>query len=110
MPLPSGHPLRVAEQTGDIHFRKEMGITRQEFLRSLAGALSGHSYRVEHNKVIVVDAGRRIAITLGEQHEQRIGSLQLPRMDVEFSFSGYSTSEAATLMAHIARHFQRGGG
>jgi len=110
MPLHSGHPLRVAEPAGDIQFRKQMGITRKEFLRNLAVALSGRTYRVEHNEVIVPDAGRRIAITLCEQNEQRIGSLQLPRMLVEFTFSGYSDSEAETLMTHIDIHFHRGGG
>jgi hypothetical protein len=100
----------VAEPTGDIRIRKEMGITRKEFLRNLTSALSGWPCRVEHNEVIVSDAGRRIAITLCEQHEQRIGSLQLPRMLVEFTFSGYSDSEAETLMTHIDIHFQRGGG
>jgi hypothetical protein len=100
----------VAEPTDDIHFRKQMGITRKEFLRNLAVALSGRPYRVEHNEIIVSDAGRRIAITLREQQEQRIGSLQLPRTLVEFIFSGYSNSEAETLMTHINIHFQRGGG
>jgi len=110
MPLRSGHPLRVAEPTEGIQFRKQMGITRKEFLRNLAVALSGRPYRVEHNEIIVSDAGRRIAITLREQQEQRLGSLQLPRMLVEFIFSGYSNSEAETLMTHINIHFQRGGG
>jgi hypothetical protein len=100
----------VAEPAGDIQFRKEMGVTRKEFLRNLAGALSGRPYLVEHNEIIVSDAGRRIAITLREQQEQRIGSLQLPRTLVEFIFSGYSNSEAETLMTHIDIHFQRGGG
>lgn len=110
MPLRSGHPLRVAEPTEGIQFRKQMGITRKEFLRNLAVALSGRPYRVEHNEIIVSEDGRRIAITLCEQQEQRIGSLQLPRMLVEFIFSGYSNSEAETLMTHINIHFQRGGG
>jgi len=110
MPSHSGHPLRVAEPAGDIQFRKQMGITRKEFLRSLAVALSGRPYQVERNEVIVSDAGRRIAIRLYEQQEQRIGSLRLPRMLVEFIFSGYSDSEAETLMKHIDRHLQRGGG
>jgi len=110
MPLHSGHPLRVAEATGGIRFRKQMGITRKEFLRSLASALNEQPYRLAHNEVIVSDAGRQIAITLCEQHEQLIGSLKLPRMLVEFTFSGYSDSEAETLMAHINIHFQRGGG
>jgi len=101
----------VAEPAGDIQFRKQMAITRKEFLRNLAVALSGRPYyRIEHNEIIVPDAGRRIAITLCEQQEQRIGSLQLPRMLVEFTFSGYSDSEAETLMTHINIHFQRGGG
>jgi len=110
MPLHSGHPLRVAEPAGDIQFRKQMGITRKEFLRNLAVAFSGRPYRVEHNEVVVPDAGRCIAIRLSEQQDRRIGSLQLPRMLVEFIFSGYSDSEAETLMKHIDRHLQRGGG
>lgn len=100
----------MAEADGDIRFRKEMGITRKELLRNLKGALSGRTCRVEHNELIVSDAERRITITLCEQHERRIGSLQLPRMVVEFTFSGYSDSEAETLMTHIDIHFQRGGG
>ncbi|MGB5299028.1 MAG: hypothetical protein WBN08_02260 [Thiogranum sp.] len=101
----------MAEPAGDIQFRKQMAITRKEFLRNLAVALSGRPYyRIEHNEIIVPDAGRRIAITLCEQQEQRIGSLQLPRMLVEFTFSGYSDSEAETLMTDINIHFQRGGG
>jgi len=110
MPLHSGHPLRVAEPAGTIQFRKQMGITRKEFLRNLAVALSERPYRVERNEVIIADAGRRITITLCEQQEQHMGSLQLPRMLVEFIFSGYNESEAATLMKHIDIHLQRGGG
>ena len=110
MPSHSGHPSRVAEPAGDIQFRKQMSITRKEFLRNLAVALSGRPYRVERNEIIVPDTGRRITITLCEQQEQRIGSLQLPRMFAEFTFSGYSDSEAESLMKHIDIHFQRGGG
>ena len=106
----SGHPLRVAEPAGDIQFRKQMSITRKEFLRNLAVALNGRPYQVERNEVIVPDTGRSIAITLCEQQEQRIGSLQLPRMLVKFVFSGYSDDEAKKLMEHIDIHFQRGGG
>jgi len=87
-----------------------MEITRKEFLRHLAAALSGRPYRVEHNQVLVSDAGRRIAITLSEQQEQHIGSLQLPRMRVDFTFSGYSDNETESLITHIDIHFQRGGG
>lgn len=110
MPLHSGHPSRVAEPTGDIRFRKEMGITRKEFLRSLSAALGGQPCLIERNELIVLDEGRRITITFCEQHEQRIGSLRLPRMMVEFSFSGYSDCDAKLLMADLDTHFHRGGG
>ena len=106
----SGHPLRVAEQSGDIRFRKEMGATRKEFLRNLSAALGGQIRCVGHKEFVFTEAGRRISITLYERPEQRIGALQLPRMLVEFTFSGYSDSEAKTLMKHLEIHFQRGGG
>ena len=106
----SGHPLRVADPAEDIHFRKEMGITRKEFLRSLSAALGGQIYHVENNELVVADAGRRIRITLLEQPERRLGSLQLPRLVTEFTLSGYSEDEAQALMSHLDTHFQRGGG
>jgi hypothetical protein len=100
----------VAEPTGEFRFRMEMGITRKEFLRSLSAALGGQTCLIEHNELVFLDEGRQITITLCEQHEQRIGSLRLPRMMVEFSFSGYSDSEAKLLMADFDTHFHRGGG
>jgi hypothetical protein len=87
-----------------------MAITRKEFLRNLARALEGRDFRVVQDEVIIREAGRCIAIRVQEQREHRIGALRLPRMRVEFRFSGYSRSEADKLMTHIDRHFQRGGG
>jgi hypothetical protein len=98
-------------QAGDIHFRKEMALTPKEFLRSLSKAIEGRDLRIVHDdEVIIREADRCIAIRLREQAEHLIGALRLPRTRVEFRFSGYSRTEADTLMTHIDRHFQRGGG
>jgi hypothetical protein len=97
-------------QAGDIHFRKEMALTPKEFLRSLSKAIEGRDFRVVQNEVIIRDTERCISIRLREQAEHLIGALRLPRTRVEFRFSGYSRTEADTLMTHIDRHFQRGGG
>lgn len=106
----SREPELRNHQAGDVHFRKEMAITRKEFLRNLVGAIEGRDFRVVHDAVIIRDADRCISIRLQEQREHLIGALRLPRTRVEFRFSGYSRSEADKLMTHIDRHFQRGGG
>ena len=107
----SREPEPRNHQAGDIRFCKQMAITRKEFLRNLARAIEGRDLRIVHDdEVMIREAGRCIAIRLQEQFEHRIGALRLPRMRVEFRFSGYRRSEADKLMTHIDRHFQRGGG
>ena len=100
----------MAKPVGDIRFRKEMGISRQEFLHNLAAALAGRPWRVERDEISIEEPSRRISIRLCDQHQQRLGSLQLPRMRVEFSFSGYSEAEAERFMTHVDIHFRRAGG
>ncbi len=93
-----------------MRFHKEMGITRKEFLRTLAAALPATRYSVEEDRISIREAERRITIKLHQQAQRRIGSLQLPSMLVEFSFSGYAQAEAENFMRHIDIHFRRGGG
>jgi hypothetical protein len=100
----------VAEPTAKIRFRKEMGITRREFLRSLATALPAQPYRVERDKISIDAPEQQIVIRLNDRHQRCIGSLQLPRMVVDFSFYGYTKAEAESFMRHIEIHFRRGGG
>ena len=100
----------MAEPTDKIRFRKEMGITRKEFLRNLATALPAQPYRVEHDNISIETPARQIVIRLNDQNQRCIGSLQLPRMLVDFSFSGYTQAEAESFMRHIDIHFRRGGG
>lgn len=106
----SREPELRNDQAGDIHFRKEMALTPKEFLRSLSRAIEGRDFRVVQDEVIIRETDRRISIRLREQAAHLIGALRLPRTRVEFRFSGYSRTEADTLMTHIDRHFQRGGG
>ena len=43
----------MAEPTDKIRFRKEMGITRKDFLRNLANALPAQAYRVERDRISI---------------------------------------------------------
>ena len=110
MPSPSGRQLPVADPEADIRFRKEMGITREEFLRALSGAFGERCYRIHQDEVFVTEAGRRIAISLSEQDERRLGALRLPRLRVDFIFSGFGRNEAEAFMTDLEVRFQRGGG
>jgi hypothetical protein len=87
-----------------------MAITREGFLRTLARALDGRELQLRQDQVMVRETDRCFVIRLRVQDEHRLGALRLPRLRVEFHFSGYRWSDADELMSHIDRHFQRGGG
>ena len=106
----SREPQPCRRRARDIRFHKEMAITREGFLRTLARALDGRELHLRQDQVMVRETDRCFAIRLRVQDAHRLGALRLPRLRVDFHFSGYRQSEAVELMSHIDRHFQRGGG
>lgn len=89
---------------------KEMGITRAEFLRTLARAFPEAAVEVDGDSVGVVDGVRRLDITLSAESERRIALMRLPTLHVRLAFAGYGAAEAAEALARFDRAFQRGGG
>ena len=91
-------------------FTRELGLTHTEFFRSLPPAISPRTFTVDDDVVRIDDKGRTVTIRLGPQQHRSIASLQLPFLQVTFTFSGYATSEREAFMERFERYFQRGGG
>lgn len=91
-------------------FTRELGLTYAEFYRSLPPAIDHHAFTVENDRVQIDYGARTVSIELGPQQHRKIASLQLPFVEVRFTFTGFGEVERRAFMARFERSFQRGGG
>lgn len=91
-------------------WRRTMGITHGEFLRSLPPALKGAAFTTDGPRITIPWPPGVIHITLGPQGSRRLGSLSLPATEVEIRFEGLSQEQADAFLQGFQRAFQRGGG
>lgn len=89
---------------------RPMGLTHEEFLRTLPAAASGMDSRLDATGILLESSTRRVRIRLGPVLERRLGSLVLPRTEVSLSFEGFSVSEREDFLRRFDLAFQRGGG
>ena len=97
--------------TGDaeIILRFEMGYTPAEFRQRLP-ALADVEYDPARLQFEHVENGRRWSLRLSDPRERVIGSLRVPRVDVEFVFRRYALADINAFMTRFHAHFRRGGG
>ena len=93
-----------------VTIEKEMGITREEFLRVMARALDGCPHRFEGEEVRVEDGDRRLRISFHPQPDRRIGLFSIPVAQVHLAFEGYDEADVAETVDWFDQRFQRGGG
>ena len=91
-------------------FTRELGLTHTEFYRSLPPAIEHHPYTAKDHRVEIDYGSRTVVIELGPQQYRKIASLQLPFVEVRFTFIGFGPGDRRTFMARFERSFQRGGG
>lgn len=94
----------------ETRFTREMGLTRDEFLRCLPRALGHSHYRVDGERISIDDPAGPIEIFLRTGAERRIALLRLPVTRVEFRFDRFPAADRERFMARFERYFQRGGG
>lgn len=87
-----------------------MGLTLNEFLRSLPAAVSPLTYQVEGRVITIDHPEGAVVISLGETRERRIASLRLPATPVEFQFDGLGEEARERFMGRFDQYFHRGGG
>lgn len=89
-----------------------MAITHTEFLRSLAPLNKYYTFKIDPAKtsILINDGPRHIKIKLGPENITRLGALQIPSTEVEFSFTAFSPSELNEFWRLFDLSFRRGGG
>lgn len=99
----------TGEAPGD-ELRREMGCTREEFLRWLPGA-SRHAPVVAAGGVWrVLSEHGRVEIAIAELPPRRIASITLPVLEVRFRFVDMDAVARAAFLAYFDQYTRRGGG
>ena len=105
----------VASDPTVVHsYSKEMGLTSTEFKRTLPKAVKGKVHIVQNQtdrtKVQVVDGARRASIQYKKIPNHTVGSLSLPRLQVDIGLSGFTQKQAQAFVQTFDRAFLRMGG
>jgi hypothetical protein len=99
--------------TGDTDtyaLRREMGCTREEFLRWLPGATRQAPMQMHADKAVVQVGNARIEFTFTAAPPRRIARVSIPVLEVTFQFSGADASAYREFMAYFDLYTKRGGG
>lgn len=105
----SGHRSLV-DNTPDIKYARDMGLTHADFFRLLPAAMGPHTYRIKGSTVLGEISNGTVEIHLGEQQERRIALMCIPFATVSFVFRGVTKEQQEAFKANFDLRFQRGGG
>jgi hypothetical protein len=93
-----------------VHLSLDMSISREDFLRLLPVAVGQAAIAEVAGQFSGSEGPRSWTLQLLPLAQRRLGSVALPRHQVDLRLEGYSDSEAAAFMARFHQGFQRGGG
>ena len=96
--------------SGPFVLDREMGCTREEFLRWLAGATRQAPARRQGDELWLSVGEGRVEISLRERAPRRIALLSLPVLGVRFRFVGLDGPAREAFLAHFDAYTRRGGG
>jgi hypothetical protein len=89
---------------------REMGCTREEFMRWLPAATAHAPVRTEGEELVLAVGEGQVRIRLREQPPRRIALVSLPVLGVRFAFVGLSAGGRRAFLERFDRYTQRGGG
>ena len=93
-----------------ISLSLDMSISREDFLRLLPAAVGQAAFEELDGQFSGREGPRSWTLRLWPLAPRRLGSVVLPRHQVELRLEGYSEAEATAFLARFQRGFQRGGG
>jgi hypothetical protein len=100
----------LSGDTEEFALEREMGCTREEFLRWLPGA-ARHAPMQLHADRAVVQAGEvTVEISYTQAPPRRIALVSMPVLQVSFRFSGARMSAYREFLAYFDLYTKRGGG
>ena len=126
-----GRKLLVAETFDKVHLltiiEKEMGYSRLEFLNQFKCFAKDINYTIADNMITLHLNNRsndssfknqnciksdeeNLFISFCEQSDRSIGSLNIPRLSVTFTFRNYTERQQMQFLKRFDLSFQRGGG
>ena len=91
-------------------FTREMGLTHADFFRILPSAIDHHPFHSHDRRVEIDYGGRSVQIELGDEKIRGIALLQLPYIEMSFTFDGFSDAQRKAFMDRFDLYFRRGGG
>lgn len=100
----------MTDHAGDSVLRREMGCTRDDFIRWLPGATRDPTLRVDANQVFVRTGGGVIEISFAEGPARTTGLVSIPVLNVTFRFPGVDDASRRDFMAYFDLYTKRGGG
>ena len=100
----------MTDGSSDGELRREMGCTREEFMRWLPGA-SRHAPVVAAGDALrILSEHGEVEILIAELAPRRIASITLPVLEVRFRFIGMDALARAAFLDYFDRYTRRGGG
>jgi hypothetical protein len=96
--------------TGTFVLDREMGCTREEFMRWLPGATRHAPARIEGDELSLSVGGGRVEISLSVRPPRRIAVLSLPVLAARFHFVGLDAPAREAFLAYFDAYTRRGGG
>jgi hypothetical protein len=89
---------------------QDMTIARDEFLRSLPGAVDHAEFRIDGNEIRPLEPHRNWRIVIHALADLSIGMIRLPRHRVEIYLADCGREETRRFLARFELYFRRGGG
>lgn len=91
-------------------FDREMGCSEREWLHWLPGAVRGREIELTAGRARVAIDGGALDLAWKALAPRRVALMSLPRLAVQFRFSGLSEDERFAFMRYFDLYMQRGGG
>ena len=95
---------------GEFALQREMGCTREEFLRWLPGATRHAPMLLTADKAVVHAGEATVEISFTQAPPRKIALVSMPVLKVSFRFSGAGAGAYREFMAYFDLYTRRGGG
>jgi hypothetical protein len=100
----------LTEDAEQFALQREMGCTREEFVRWLPGATRHAPMRLYADRALVRAGDATVEIAFTQAPPRRIALVSMPVLNVSFQFSGARKSAYLEFMAYFDLYTKRGGG